>query len=265
VLVAIGVLPHRDERMIQLQRSSAELIAGRGDAEERSVLHRCAVWHVIRRLRSRIGDGNATHGQVVAARQNIKGAVALLDWLATIGLTLDTASQGDLEVWLTSAEPLHGESGNFVRWARKHKLTRLDHGAHRWGGPTGVIDTETRWQQARWLLHDDTVDTTDRVAGLLVLLYAQTAATISELIVDHIQMPGQLVMLRLGREPILVPAPLDDLMRELVKTRSGHAAVLARTRGIHISVAASWQRASAGDWMSYAAEISRRTCHRADS
>jgi hypothetical protein len=36
------------------------------------------------------------------------------------------------------------------------------------------------------------------------------------------------------------------------------AAILARTLGIHISVAASWQRASAGDWLSYAAEISRR-------
>jgi hypothetical protein len=36
------------------------------------------------------------------------------------------------------------------------------------------------------------------------------------------------------------------------------AAVLARTLGIHITVAAAWQRASSGDWLSYAAEISRR-------
>lgn len=37
------------------------------------------------------------------------------------------------------------------------------------------------------------------------------------------------------------------------------ATILARTLGIHISVAAAWQRASAGDWTNYAAEISRRT------
>ena len=37
------------------------------------------------------------------------------------------------------------------------------------------------------------------------------------------------------------------------------AAILARLLGIHISVAATWQRASAGDWMTYAAEVSRRT------
>jgi hypothetical protein len=35
--------------------------------------------------------------------------------------------------------------------------------------------------------------------------------------------------------------------------------VLARTLGIHISVAATWQRASSGDWTTYAAEISRRS------
>jgi hypothetical protein len=36
------------------------------------------------------------------------------------------------------------------------------------------------------------------------------------------------------------------------------AAVLARLLGIHISVAVAWQRASAGDWATYAAQISRR-------
>lgn len=36
------------------------------------------------------------------------------------------------------------------------------------------------------------------------------------------------------------------------------AAILARMLGIHISVAVQWQRASAGDWMTYAADVSRR-------
>lgn len=312
VLVAIGTLPHRDEQMIRLQRWTADLIVARADAEERNLLHRYAVWHVIRRLRGRLGDADTTYGQAVAAKRNIKAAVALLDWLTARGLTLATAGQGDLDAWLASTQPLRRDSGNFVRWARKHKLTRLDHAAERWGGPTGTIDTETRWEQARWLLHDDTIDTADRVAGLLVLLYAQTATTISQLTVDHAQITGPQVRLRLGREPILIPEPLDQMVRELVETRAGHAAVgnhrespwlfpggrpgqhlsafrmverlrqlgiqasrarsaalfqlatdlpaaiLARTLGIHISVAAAWQRASAGDWTAYAAEISRR-------
>jgi hypothetical protein len=312
VLVAIGTLPHRDEQMIRLKRWSAALIAARTNTEERNLLHRYAIWHVIRRLRSRIGDADTTYGQAVAAKCNIKAVAALLDWLTARGLTLAAAGQGDLDAWLSSTQLLRRDSGNFVRWARKHKLTRLDHAAERWGGPTGTIDTEARWEQARWLLHDDNVETADRVAALLVLLYAQTATTISQLTIDHVQITVQHVRLQLGRKPILIPEPLDQMVRELVETRAGHgavgnqrespwlfpggrpgqhlsafrmverlrqlgvqasrarsaalvqlasdlpAAIVARTLGIHISVAASWQRASAGDWMSYAAEISRR-------
>ncbi|KJS62398.1 hypothetical protein [Streptomyces rubellomurinus] len=36
------------------------------------------------------------------------------------------------------------------------------------------------------------------------------------------------------------------------------AAILARTLGIHTDVAVAWQRLSAGDWTSYAAEVSSR-------
>jgi hypothetical protein len=36
------------------------------------------------------------------------------------------------------------------------------------------------------------------------------------------------------------------------------AAVLAGMLGIRIAVAVAWQRASAGDWAAYAAEVSRR-------
>ncbi len=176
----------------------------------------------------------------------------------------------------------------------------------------GVIDTETRWEQARWLLHDDMLTPEDRVAGLLVLLYAQWPAAISRLTPGHIQASDDQVRIRLGREPVVLPAPLDTLILQLAAIRRGHAAigcpdrspwlfpggqpgrpisayrmterlrqlglhpsrarsaalfqlatdlpaaVLARMLGIHISVAVAWQRASAGDWAAYAAQVSRR-------
>jgi hypothetical protein len=43
-----------------------------------------------------------------------------------------------------------------------------------------------RWQQARKLLHDDSISAEDRVAGLLVLLYAQLTATVGRLTFDAI-------------------------------------------------------------------------------
>ena len=314
VLVAIGTLPARDDQMSRLERWIAWVIAERPDPGQQQLLHRYAVWHVIRRLRARLGGGHATHHQVVAAQRNIKAAVVLLDWLTARDLTLATARQGDLETWLVSAQATHRtDAGNFVRWARRHKMTSLDFAAIRWGGPTGVIDTETRWEQARWLLHDSTLKPEDRVAGLLVLLYAQWPATISQLTLGHIQASGGQVRIRLGREPVVLPEPLDDLLLQVAAARQGHAAigdqgtspwlfpggqpgrpisasrlaerlrqlgirsgqsrsaalfqlatdlpaaVLARMLGIHIAVAVAWQRASAGDWAAYAAEVSRRS------
>jgi hypothetical protein len=313
VLVAIGTLPPRDEQMVRLERWITATIAQRDDPDQRQLLHRYAVWHLLRRLRRRVNGATVTHNQAVVVRQHVKAAVSLLEWLATHGLTLSSARQGDLEAWLAGGDAVHRrEAGNFVRWAKQQKLTSLDFAATKWDGPTQVIDTEARWAQARWLLHDETVKPEDRVAGLLVLLYAQRPAAISRLTLDHVELREHEVRLQLGREPVMLPEPLADLVRQVAATRRGHAALgqvgtsrwlfpggqpgrpissyqlgerlrrlglrpgqsrstalfqlatdlpaalLARMLGIHITVAVAWQRASAGDWTSYAAEISRR-------
>jgi hypothetical protein len=198
------------------------------------------------------------------------------------------------------------------RWASKQKLTSLDLPAIKRGGPQRILDTEARWDQARRLLHDDAIKPEDRVAGLLVLLYAQWPAAVSRLTLDHVQAGDDQVLLSLGRQPLVLPEPLAGLVRQLIATRRGHAAIgdqgtstwlfpggqpgrpvsayqlaerirqlgispgqarstalfqlatdlpaaiLARMLGIHITVAVAWQRASAGDWAAYAAEVSRR-------
>ena len=116
-----------------------------------------------------------------------------------------------------------------------------------------------------------------------------------------------------GSTPIRLPHPVDELARDVVTTRKGHAtigasapsrwlfpggqparpisaerlklrlnrlsirpnqarstalfqlateipaAILARTLGISVNTAVRWQQISAGDWATYAAEVSRRT------
>ena len=138
------------------------------------MLHRYAVWHALRRLRRRAGGQHVIHGHAVTVQRHVRAAITLLDWLTAHGLDLATARPGDLDTWLASDHLTdHSEAGNFVRWARRQKQTSLDFAATGWDGPSSVIDTEARWQHARRLLHDDTVKPEDRVAGLLVLLYAQ--------------------------------------------------------------------------------------------
>jgi hypothetical protein len=313
VLVATGALPARDEHLAQLERWISAIVAARSDPGEKEVLHRYAAWHVLRRLRGRIRGRHATHSQAAVARRNVRAAVAFLDWLAARGLTLASCAQAGLDEWMAAANASQrGATGHFVRWARNQKLTTVDFPASRWGGPARVIDTEARWEQARWLLHDDAVRPEDRVAALLVLLYAQQPAAISRLTPGHIQASGDQVRLMLGREPAVLPEPLASLVLKVAATRRGHAvigehgssawllpggrpgrpispyrlaerlhqigihpgparstalfqlatelpaAILARLLGIHIKVAVAWQHASAGDWMSYAADVSHR-------
>jgi len=226
MLVATGALPARDEQLARLERWITRTISDRDDPAEQQLLHRYAVWHLLRRLRHRNGGADTTHNQLATIRQQLRAAIVWLDWLTAHDLTLQAARQGDLEAWLAGDQASHRlEAGHFVRWAKGQKLTSLDFPATKWGGPTRVLDTEARWQQARWLLHDTTLRPEDRVAGLLVLLYAQWPSAVSRLTLDHVHVGADQVRLQLGREPVVLPEPLAGLVLELVATRHGHAAL----------------------------------------
>ena len=226
ILVATGTLPPRDEHLARLERWITRTLAERGDPGQRQLLHRYAVWHLLRRLRQRNNTTHATHAQAVTVKRHIRAAIALLDGLAARGHTLADARQADLDNWLTSGQASHRrDAGHFARWANRHHLTSVEFPATRWHGPTRTIDTEARWAQARWLLHDHTVNTIDRVAGLLVILYAQTPAAVSRLTLEHVQTTGHAVHLRLGREPVVLPEPLAGLVAGLLARRRGHAAL----------------------------------------
>lgn len=98
------------------------------------------------------------------------------------------------------------------RWNQGH--------GDRWTGPAGPHDQDERWEVARRLLNDPSIPTEDRVAGLLVLLYAQTASSIHRLTTDRVTRDEDHVLIHLGDRPIRLPAPLDKLMLELVASRA---------------------------------------------
>ncbi len=314
VLVAIGALPTRDERLVKLERWITAAISTREDADERRILHGYAIWHHVRRLRQRLGEAHATHLQALNVRCHVTAAASFLDWLAAENLTLASCTQPDLDRWASSKDVTYrDETAHFARWSVTHRhASRLTFGAVRWEGPRGPHDGEKRWDDARRLLHDDTLPTCDRVAGLLLLFYAQRIAAIAKLTASHIHDHGDRVEIMLGTAPVVLPEPLAGLVRDLIATRQGHAAIgrpgttpwlfpggrpgqpigddrlgtrlkniglhpgqarstalftlaaeipaamLARMLGIHVQVAVQWQRASAGDWMTYAADVSRR-------
>jgi hypothetical protein len=210
--------------MARLERAIDDLLDSRDDPAERQLLYRYAVWHLVRRLRRRTSGQAITSGQFRAVRQQVRAAIALLDWLSAEHLTLATCHQGDLERWLSRSEGVnHHHPGNFVRWATKQSLTDLVFPTTRWQGPASAPDDRARWETVRRLLHDDTLDTRDRVAGLLVLLYAQKTTAIIRLTTDRLDTAGGTVRLRLGSVPIVLPDPLADLVLKLAVGQRGHA------------------------------------------
>jgi hypothetical protein len=313
VLVATGTLPARDENMARLERLLDGILATRTDPGHRRLLHRYAIWHLLRRLRRRAHGSDVTCEQDNVVRQHVRAAAGLLDWLTAQHLTLADCRQGDLERWLTTGHALnHRPAGHFIRWAARQHLTALDFPAIRWQGPARPMDGQARWDDARRLLHDDTISTRDRLAGLLIVLYAQPTARITRLTTSHIQTAGTQVTIRLGQAPVTLPAPVATLTRQYLASHRGRAAtgagtpspwlfpggqpgrpisashlgqrlktigihpaltrstalfqlaaelpagILARMLGVHINVAVAWQHASAGDWTTYAADLSRR-------
>jgi hypothetical protein len=225
-LVAVGALPERDEHMIRLEGFLADLLVSQQDPEQRQTLRRYTTWHLARRLRTRNNGRPATPQQCRGVRQRAQAAVAFLDWLRGHDLTLGTCRQGDLDHWLTDNSATYRKTaGHFIRWARSHKLTTVHAPAIRWTGPTQPLDDQRRWELARRLLHDDHLKPEDRLAGLLLLLYAQTAAVISRLTVNHLDADPQRVRLRLGTAPIDLPEPIAELARTVVANRKGHATI----------------------------------------
>jgi hypothetical protein len=312
-LVAVGALPERDDELVRLERSLTDFLAGQSDPIRRKWLHRYLIWHLLRRLRSRNNGRPTTRQQALRIRNHRRAAEAFLDWLNTHDLTLSTCRQPDLDRWLT--DPVGGyryEAATFIRWAHANKLTTAYLPAKRWRGPVDALDDDHRWTTARKLLSDTTIAAEDRLAGLLLLLYAQGPSTISRLTIDQIAITDDDVRISFGHTPVRLPEPVDDLARAVVANRKGHAtigaiaasrwlfpggqpgrpistsrltlrlnrlgirpnqarstalfqlateipaAILARTLGISIDSAVRWQQNSAGDWTSYAADVSQR-------
>ena len=312
-LVAVGALPGRDEEMARLEAFLAALIDAQPGTGRQQLLHRYLTWHLVRRLRSRNDGQPATRQQARKIRRLARGAVAFLDWLDAHDLTLGSCQQPDLDRWLTDEHAgYREEAGRLIRWARASNLTTGHLTAAAWNGPAQLTDHQHRWDTARRLLHDAAIRPEDRLAGLLVLLYAQGATAISQMTAAQIQASDNSVRLRLGRVPIHLPEPAATIARTVLANRKGQAAIgarrpspwlfpggqpgrpisadgltrrlnalgirpgqdrstalfqlaaeipaaiLASTLDISTKAAVTWQRHAAGDWITYAADISRR-------
>lgn len=225
VLTAHSVLPDYDRHLRHLERWFDDKLGEINDPSERRALRGYLTWTHLRRLRK--ATSPTTPHAAASIRSEIKSAIKLLDWLRTRDRILQTCTQTDIDQWCMQGGRMPYRARLFLTWCAQRGHT----GAVRIPvAPSSearrVFDSdETRWRLARRLLHDDTIAVADRVAGLLVLLYGQNASKIARLRTENVTCHNERVSLMLGKFPIELPTPLDNLVRDLVVTRRGKAAL----------------------------------------
>jgi hypothetical protein len=226
ILVAGGILPARDERLAELERWTAQKTSQIDDPAERRAVRSFATWHHLRRLRRGSQRHHTTAEQADYVQNEIRAAASLTTWLRDHGTSLAACTQRDIDTWLASGTGSCYHARAFVTWAttRGHahgvdipKRARSDQ--------ITQIEDDHRWALVRTLLHDGSHAIEDRVAGLLVLLYGQPLARIARLTRDQATVTPDRAQLPLGTTPLQLPAPLGDLVCQLLSRRHGHAAV----------------------------------------
>ena len=229
LLVATGVLPARDPALARLERWIDEFLAGR-DSEPG--LRPFAHWIVLRRARTTSDRAPLTAGHLSAAKTDLASAAAFLDWLAEKDTPLSACRQADVDAWLASARPNRYRARPFVRWAITRKLMlAVDFPAARSTRPLRPISDDDPPRLAQRLLHEPGIPARDRVAALLIVLFAQPVSRVARLTLDDVVIDRGTAKIRLGTTAIELPEPLAGHLRDLVASRrSGAAAAIPDPR-----------------------------------
>jgi integrase len=156
-------------------------------------------------------------------RSCILAAIRFLTWIDTTDRRLDTITQHDIDLWLTTTGAEHAYvAREFLRWARNRGLT---------GDVTipprpsdenpKIITDDERWAHLDRCLGDTTLPNDVRAAGALSLLYGLTVSRISRLRGDDLCANGDHTNLTLGQHRLRLAPAVAQLVRRCIINTDG--------------------------------------------
>ncbi|MGI8776432.1 MAG: hypothetical protein ACR2LJ_03385 [Acidimicrobiales bacterium] len=219
LLVAVELLPRRDEVLARFDRRLVERLGDLATGEDLKVLTQFASWKLRPHLVAQSETGPLRDAQVANATQKIRVAGALLAWLSERGRGLASCAQADLDEWFATPPTTHALVNTFVRWAIDTQRCPKLSIPRRGGGSSAVLDHAARLEILRRLLDPTTGRLEHRVAAMLLVLLAQPFDRIAALTLDDVVVESGEIGLRLGQGVTPIPPPFAALVDALVTAR----------------------------------------------
>lgn len=219
-LVATGVLPVRDERVVALE-AWISTTAGQIDrAEDRLSFLRFARWRHLRQARLK----GLSESQLAWRRRELILVSRYLHSVRTSGYTLQTATQAHLDAWLTAGTKDRTLIRPFLLWSADNALTRFVFlpCLSTPSLPKIAVMAEDHRQK---LLHEvldpgAEMDPGLRLAAGLVLVYGSRPHELVGLRLDDFVTGEDSVYIRFGPEPLRLPEALEIHARAALATRT---------------------------------------------
>lgn len=187
-----------------------------------ALLRPYAAWSVLSRARRRAARGLDSPSTPKYVRTRITTAVHFIAWLTTRNVSLSTATQSDVDLWMSEGATTRHRVRDFLRWAYAagHTTDLTVTPLGRTGLATHVLADDTRWTLLRRCLREDTVPLELRIAGALVLLYGYIPTRIVELTRKDVSSNGSSTYLTLASHPVLLPPALGQLVTRFAALHS---------------------------------------------
>jgi hypothetical protein len=219
LLMAAGALPSADRQILLFERWYRNQLQAVSDPRHEQLLRQFVTWHLLPRMRAKAARRPLSAGSRNAAANKLTVARKFLTWLASQGHPPRQATQADVDTWFATRPQPQALAG-FLEWAmtRGH-IPRLDvpRPARTRQAP---VSQHRRLTLLNRFLTDQRIPLRTRVAGCLLLLYAQPVTRLVRLTIHDVIAHESQVSLRLGTPPAPVPEPFAAMLTELTANRA---------------------------------------------
>lgn len=233
LLIVVGALEPDERRLARTEAATIELASQIRNTADRRIVVSWLRWHALARVRRRAERGSGVVHSAPNLRRTIVHITAFVATLDDNTRCLGDCRQSDIDHWFAQPGATPATIAPFLRWAqRRHHLPANLEVPSRAStrSPVAAIDDAQRWEHARRLVHDDTIDPDDRIAGALVVLYAQTLTSIATLTNQQLAITDTAAIIDFATHQIELPEPFATLARQLPHRRHTGVADLLPTR-----------------------------------